>query len=181
MTIQRPYDLPATPISGMIGGYYRQVNLFPMEKYIQTDFPLYPGNEGAPVFSPSGQLVGMIATEFHIGGWPSVTFVIPADYVVDSAREIIQTGKRERGVFPGVVLALNEKGVLVSEVKQDSPYVDELQPGDIIIGINHLKDSDQLSLYYGLMNTKPNEKIRLQILRGDTNLELVLESSRITR
>ncbi|MGC9328248.1 MAG: trypsin-like peptidase domain-containing protein, partial [Candidatus Hinthialibacter sp.] len=58
MTIQRPYDLPSSPFSGIIGGYNRLLGLFEIEKYIQTDLPLYPGNEGAPVFSPSGQLVG---------------------------------------------------------------------------------------------------------------------------
>lgn len=176
MTIQRPYDLPASPISGMVGGYYRQLNLFRLEKYIQTDLPLYPGNEGAPVFSPSGQLVGMIAAEFRMGNWPGVTFVIPADYVAEAARELIERGYRDRGRFPGINLGMDDQGLMVTEVGSDSPYRGQVREGDLIVGLNGQSPKDLLSLHYDLVNVKPNEKVSLTILRGGRQMEVVLES-----
>jgi S1-C subfamily serine protease len=58
----------------------------------------------------------MMATEYHIGNWPGVTFVIPADIVADSATGILETGKRERGWISGVGLGQDGEGILVEEV-----------------------------------------------------------------
>ncbi|NPU97888.1 MAG: serine protease [Candidatus Omnitrophica bacterium] len=167
MTIQRPYDLPASPFSGMIGGYYRKMNLFEYERYIQTDLPFYPGNEGSPVFSPSGQLIGMIATEFHIGNFPGITLVTPAEIVVDSALSLIKTGKRERGWIPGMVLKQDEEGVLIEELDANSLAAESgLAVGDLIIGVGGERESQLWKIYYKILDTKPQDTIRLEVKRG---------------
>jgi len=167
MTIQRPYDLPASPFSGMIGGYYRKMNLFEYERYIQTDLPFYPGNEGSPVFSPSGQLIGMIATEFHIGNFPGITLVTPAEIVVDSALSLIKTGKRECGWIPGMVLKQDEEGVLIEELDANSLAAESgLAVGDLIIGVGGERESQLWKIYYKILDTKPQDTIRLEVKRG---------------
>ncbi|MFB3786725.1 MAG: S1C family serine protease [bacterium] len=167
MTIQRPYALPASPFSGMIGGYYRKMNLFEYERYIQTDLPFYPGNEGSPVFSPSGQLIGMIATEFHIGNFPGITLVTPAEIVVDSAQSIIKTGKRDRGWIPGMVLKQDEDGVLIEELADNSVAAESgLKEGDLIIGVGGERENQLWKIYYKILDTSPNETIRLEVKRG---------------
>ncbi len=179
MTIQRPYDLPATPTSGMIGGYYRRLNLFELERYIQTDIQLYPGNEGAPVFSPSGQLIGMLATDFNIGRWPSVTFVIPSDIVADSAKEIIKNGKRERGWIPGLELKQGLGGILVKDIDPHSLAAKSgLQKNDLIIKVDGEREHQVWNFVYHILDTKPNEKVELEIQRGEKRFMLAVETQK---
>ncbi len=179
MTIQRPYDLHATPFSGMIGGYYRRLNLFELERYIQTDLPLFPGNEGAPVFSPSGQLIGMIATEFHVGNWPRISFIIPSDLILDSATEIIEKGKKERGWIPGLEFKDALLGIIITELEKDSPAAKAgLKEGDNIVKFNGREVNQGIDLLYYILSTKPNEEVNMQIQRGTRHLEVVVETSR---
>lgn len=178
MTIQRPYDLPSSPFSGIIGGYNRLLGLFEIEKYIQTDLPLYPGNEGAPVFSPSGQLVGMMATEFHLGNWPGVTFIIPADIVADSALAIMEDGRRERGWISGVGLGQDEDGILVEDVVPRSPAaVSGLRKGDLIMGFNGIREKKVWNLIDHISKSKPNEIIRFDIKRGAQYYSIEIKTS----
>jgi len=141
MTIQRPYDLPASPFSGIIGGYYRTMKIFEIERYIQTDLPLYPGNEGSPIFSPSGQFIGMIATRYSVENWPSLTFAIPADIIYDSAKSLKENGKSERGWIPGLSVTLHNGRLVIDLVKSESPAADAgLQKGEQIIGFEGRSD-----------------------------------------
>ncbi len=179
LSIQRPFDMPASPVAGMVGGYYRKLNLFPLEKYIQTDIPLYPGNEGAPVFSPSGRLVGMIATEFHVGQSPGVTFVIPAEYIVNSANEIIETGFKQRGKIPGVQIQLGENGIEVLNVAQSSPYQKDLQKGDLIIGLDRAHTNNLMQIWEAIINTKPNQTLQLMLLRDNAKVEVSVQTQQI--
>ena len=178
MTIQRPYDLPTSPFSGMIGGYGRHLKLFELERFIQADIPLYPGNEGAPVFSPSGQLIGMMATEFHIGRWPGVAFIIPAEIVADSAEGIIRDGKREHGWIAGLALKPWVSGVLIEEIDQNSVARSAgLCEGDIIVGFNGDRvNNNPWDLVYRILKTKPNEQIKFQIQRGNSMMDVVVET-----
>lgn len=176
LSIQRPYNMPSSPYRGMIGGYYRKIGLFEMEKYIQTDLPLYPGNEGAPVFSPSGQLVGMIAREYHTGQAPGVTFVIPSEYITDSAQEIIDKGSIERGTIPGVQINLHEKGVVIDIVDPNSPYHQTLQRGDVILEVNGQDSSNFIEIFEILHNTKPGTTLLLKVLREDKPFEVSVEA-----
>ncbi len=178
IAIQRPYDLPASPFSGMIGGHKRGMKLFKIERYIQTDLPLYPHNEGAPVFSPSGLLVGMIASEYHVGNWPGLTFIIPADIVADSAKSIIAEGKRERGWIPGLDLVQLESGILVEKLAENSPAAKAgLKRGDFIIEFNEEKETNVLNLLYKIFHTKPDETVSMVIQRGPNRIYLEVKTT----
>lgn len=175
MSIQRPYNLPSTPVSGVIGGYYRKIGLFEIEKYIQSDLPLYPGNEGAPVFSPSGQLIGMIATEYHIGQSPGVTFVIPSEYITESAQEIIEKGSVERGIIPGVQIDLQDRGVVIDIVDPNSPYIQSLHKGDVILEINGQDSSSFVEVFEILHNSKPGTTLVLKVKRDSLLIDVPIE------
>ncbi len=166
MSIQRPYDLPASPFSGMIGGYNRRTNKFELERYIQTDIPLYPGNEGSPVFSPSGKLIGMLATDYYMGRWPSVTFMIPSEMIADSALSIIEHGKRERGWIPGLELRQSLGGILLEEVEEES-LADRsgFQKGDLIVGVDGQKEKQLWDLIYYILNSHPEQTLRFEVRR----------------
>jgi S1-C subfamily serine protease len=177
--IQSIYTLPPAPVRGMIGGYYRRLGLFELERYIQTDLPLYPGNEGSPVFSPSGQLVGMVATEYHLGQAPGISFVIPADYIVNSAQEIIKTGSKERGVIPGVEFSLQETGVYILNIDENSPYKQLLQEGDVILEVDGEDPNSLMEIYEILHNTKPGVHMQLKVKRGDAQIDFAVETQKV--
>ena len=168
LSIQCPYGLPASPYHGMIGGYYRRTKRFQLENYIQSSIQLYPGNEGAPVFSATGQLVGMIADRFQMEGYPSVTFLIPADMIVDSAKQIMQRGKRERGCISGLTIRQDKDGVQVYDVTANSVAAAAgLLRNDFIIGFQGKDVINVWQFQNEVFNTHPNETVRLQILRGN--------------
>jgi serine protease Do len=167
LSIQRPYNLPASPEPGMIGGFNRAMGIFDLEKYIQSNLRLYPGNEGAPVFGPAGQLVGMIAKEYRQGEWPGITFIIPADMIIDSALSIIETGERERGWIPGLVLRQEQNGIMIEHIEEGSPAIKAgLMKGDMIVGINGAKENNMYDFRNQLLSTKPHEPVNLLIQRG---------------
>lgn len=170
MTIQRPYDLPSSPFIGMIGGYYRTLKLFEIEQYIQTDLELFPGNEGAPVFSPSGQLIGMMATRFNVGNWPSLSFVIPANIVVDSANELIAKGERVRGWPNGLSIGIINHQLVIESVEEGSQADNAgIKRGDRIVGFEDIRDGDIHDLYFQLRMCKPNQEYSFVIERdGNT-------------
>ncbi|MDX9754147.1 MAG: S1C family serine protease [bacterium] len=169
MSIQRPYELPASPFSGMIGGYFRRTNWFELEQYIQSSVPLYPGNEGAPVFSPSGRLVGMIAGKYQVEGWPGISFLIPSEMVIDSAMEIIQSGARERGWIPGLDLQQSQNGILVQSIDAKSPAVKAgLKKGDLIIGFQDKEMKNKWQFLQALLETKPNQIVKIWVQRDNT-------------
>ncbi|MBZ0254787.1 S1C family serine protease, partial [bacterium] len=175
MTIQSPYTLPPSPYPGMIGGYYRRLKKFELERYIQTNLPLYPGNEGAPVLSPSGQLVGMMAAEYHAGG-PSVTFAIPADLVAESANEIIQKGDLVHGWLPGVELQQSAQGILIRNVDPHSHAANSgLKPGDVIVGFDGRQETQLWELLSSIIHANPEQFVRVDILRGPNRLQFQIQ------
>lgn len=182
MSIQRPYDLPASPFEGMIGGYYRRTKRFQLENYIQSSIQLYPGNEGAPVFSSSGKLVGMIGDKFQLEGWPGITFLIPADMVIDSAKNIIQKGKRERGCIPGLMIRQDQDGIQVYDVEANSlAAAAGLQRNDRILSFQGEDFKNVWHFQNALFNTQPNETVRLQIMRGKITRWIELKTALFDR
>ena len=174
MSIQWPYGLPPSPYSGMISGYDRQLSRFEVEYYIQTDLPLFPNNEGAPVFSPSGRLMGMMAGSFHVGDWPRVSFVIPAKIVADSAQQIIEhDGRLVRGWIPGASFQQHAQGILVDEIEPGSHASHiGLEEGDLIIGFQGREERELLDFLYRVMDTQPKESVRLDIVRDEKHVQL---------
>ena len=174
MSIQRPYTLPPSPYPGMIGGYHRRLNKFELERYIQTNLPLFPGNEGAPVLSPSGQLVGMMAAEF--GTSPSVTFAIPADLVADSANQIIEKGDLVHGWLPGIKLQQSAQGILILNVDPNSHAANSgLKPGDVIVGFDGRQETELWDLLSRILHANPEQFVRVEILRGPNRMQFQIQ------
>ncbi len=174
MTIQSPYTLPPSPFPGMIGGYHRKLGKFLLERYIQTNLPLFPGNEGAPVLSPSGQLVGMMAAAF--GASPSVTFAIPAEFIRDSARQIIEKGELVHGWLPGIKLQQTADGILILNVDPNSHAANSgLKPGDVIVGFDGTNEAQLWQFLSRIVNADPQQNMRIDILRGPNRLQFQIQ------
>ncbi|MGI6455168.1 MAG: S1C family serine protease [bacterium] len=170
LSIQRPYDLPASPFNGIIGGFDRTFGenaLFRIERYIQTDIDLYPGCEGSPLFSPTGHLVGMLVKDYGLGNAPMLSFAIPADIIADSALSILVDGKRERGEITGMHYQLAMEGLVVTDVEANTlAQRAGFREGDIIVGINDERFSQVLNLHFKILSLRPNMPIQVEVRRG---------------
>src|SRR4029434_3750477 len=85
----------------LISGLERQIespNGFSIDKVIQTDAPVNPGNSGGPLLNAKGQVVGVNSQIYsRSGGYMGLSFAIPADVAVKVADQIKTHGKVQHG------------------------------------------------------------------------------------
>ncbi len=168
-------------------------------EYLQLGNSVLPGNSGAGVFNVNGELVGIVSfalksgfdmgisesksvmkKEIRLKMSPELGFsvgmmgpgvVIPADRMMDLAREIIEKGKVERG-WLGVFIKENAKGVAVTGVVEDSPAKkSRIKEGDVITKYGEKQVKDLGSFIDMVKNTKPGEKVQVYVLRKKKTLK----------
>jgi len=152
VAIGNPFGLGQTVTSGIVSALGRTgLNIENYEDFIQTDASINPGNSGGALVNLRGELVGVnTAIIAPNGGNVGIGFAIPSNMVQQVVSHLVQFGKVQRGSL-GVVLQeldpklaaafglnSNIKGVVVTEVKDDSPAQHaNLMPGDVITAINN--------------------------------------------
>ena len=171
---------------------------------IQTDASINPGNSGGPLLDTQGRMIG-ITTIIHspTGGSVGVGFAVPVNTARRVVNELIQHGRVRRGwidatlvqLFPSLVrharLPVNT-GLLVSRtrrgglaeragLRQGSEPVQHGRSviylgGDIITSINGVSINTLSDLYSALEESRPGDRARLEIIRGDAphTLEITL-------
>lgn len=170
---------------------------------IQTDTPINPGNSGGPLINLNGQVVGVNSQIIsETGSNSGVGFAIPSDLVVRVANELINNGEVRYSyigigggdvsltVMEALGLANNQRGVVVSNVLQNTPaqqaglesprFVgtganERLVGADIIIAINGEETPSMASLIsYLARNTRPGDTVTLTVLRDGQQLQIPL-------
>jgi serine protease Do len=156
LAIGSPFGFDQTVTSGIISALGRNDAhiLDPRgdsyEDFIQTDASINPGNSGGPLVDLDGKVIGInaaIATASRSSA--GIGFAIPIDMAANLADRLIKDGKVTRAMIGVSLQALTPaiakqlgldpktKGVLVGEVKPDSPGAKAgLQQGDVITGFN---------------------------------------------
>jgi S1-C subfamily serine protease len=170
---------------------------------IQTDAAINPGNSGGPLLNSMGQMVG-IATTIHstTGTSSGVGFAIPVDTAIAIIPDLIKYGKVVRGWLDATLVQLEpnivnyaslpiNNGLLVSQVRsggkaekgglkggtQKVQYGESIiyLGGDIIVAINGEKIADYADLYSALVNTRPTESVKVEVMRKQERKELKIE------
>jgi S1-C subfamily serine protease len=170
---------------------------------IQTDAAINPGNSGGPLLNSMGQMVG-IATTIHstTGTSSGVGFAIPVDTAIAIIPDLIKYGKVVRGWLDATLVQLEPNivnyaslpitnGLLVSQVRsggkaekgglkggtQKVQYGESIiyLGGDIIVAINGEKIADYADLYSALVNTRPSESVKVEVMRKQERKELKIE------
>jgi serine protease Do len=154
IAVGNPMGLSHTVTQGIISALGRDQfgnkrSTYSIENFIQTDAAINPGNSGGGLFNLNGSLIGintLIATTS--GGFQGYGFAIPIDIVKATAKDLIETGKVNRGYIGAAVLNLDDKfakhlglskveGVLIQDVTSNSPAQKAgIQPEDVILKIN---------------------------------------------
>jgi serine protease Do len=154
---------------------------------LQTDAAINSGNSGGPLVNLSGQVIGIntaIATSAN-----SIGFSIPINAAKGLLRGVLDTGKVERaflgvnfvGVSPEIAKEYNLKATKGAYVYSDSANpvsvggpADKagIKAGDVITKIDdHIVGGvANLSSVIGLY--RPEEVVKITIVRGDQTLEL---------
>lgn len=115
------------------------------QNFIQTDASINPGNSGGALVNLRGELVGINTMIFSpSGGNVGIGFAIPTDLTSEVMKQLITTGKVQRGnlgvqvqaITPRIAQLLKLKdssGVVVTGVSDGSAAEHAgLQPGDVL-------------------------------------------------
>ncbi len=102
MAIGTPYSMEyrGTMTSGTISAIDRlQVirndsgTVNKVQKFIQTDTSVNPGNSGGPLFNTKGEVIGIVAMKISGSNYEGMGFAIPIESVTDIIDDVIRNGK----------------------------------------------------------------------------------------
>ena len=160
IAVGNPYGLSHTVTMGIVSAVGRaNVGIADYEDFIQTDAAINPGNSGGALVNTRGELVGINTAIFSTsGGYQGIGFAIPSNMAKNVMNSLIKHGKVVRGWLGVTIQDLTpelskhfdikaEKGVLISDVVEDSPAEKAgLKRGDLIIKYDEreVKDTNNL-------------------------------------
>ncbi len=174
IAVGNPFGLGNTVTSGIISAKGRVIGAGQYDDFLQTDAAINPGNSGGPLFTMSGEVVG-INTAIVAQG-QGIGFATP----INMAKEILpqlKTGKVIRGwlgiMIQDITPELAEsfgttatKGVIVADVVAGSPAEKSgLKRGDIVQTLNGkpVENANQLSRSVAAL--PPESKATLEVIR----------------
>lgn len=184
-----------TVTSGIISGVGRPVTTEDgfteaerLKDVLQTDAAINPGNSGGPLVDVEGRVIGINTAV--AGGAENIGFAIPVNQAKAGITSIERTGKLQKAylgvryldINPELVkqldLKLNEGALLTSS--GDSPAVlpgtpaaaAGLAEGDIITKVNGEAVTHKRSFATLIGKYLPGDKMRLNVRRGDQDIEI---------
>lgn len=151
--------------------------------YVQMDASINPGNSGGPVLDLQGDVVA-IANAVNVAG-QGIGFAVPIDIAKAVLPHLQAYGHVRRGWMgidvkdysPEVAeeygLAPSARGIVVSEVRQDSPGARAgLRKGDVIVGMGTRRVDRAHSLRWQVAVRGVGKTVVLQVRRGQQPLKL---------
>ena len=180
LAIGNPFGLSQTVTMGIVSAVGRaNVGIVDYEDFIQTDAAINPGNSGGALVNLKGELIGINTAIFtRSGGYMGIGFAIPSNMAKFIQASLTEHGKVIRG-WLGVSIqdltadlqeqfdAPDQRGVLVSDVVEDSPAEEGgLKRGDIIRQYDSYEVKDSRHLRSLVAETRPNASVTIQVLRN---------------
>ena len=186
LAIGSPFGFENTVTAGIVSAKARE-SREALTPFIQTDVAVNPGNSGGPLYNLRGEVVGVNSQIFSgNGGYLGISFAIPMNIVMNTANQLIKTGKINRGriavvigpVSKDLVEALglvNDKGALVQDVEKGGP-ADKggLLAQDIIQKINGKAMDSNSDVVRTVAAVAPGTKIALTVWRKGAIRELTV-------
>ncbi|KPL04002.1 MAG: hypothetical protein AMJ90_02485 [candidate division Zixibacteria bacterium SM23_73_2] len=193
IAVGNPYGFDRTVSFGIISGIGRvlpnlPVEIQPINEFIQTDAAIDPGSSGGPLVNLKGEVIGINSVWVGRGQG----FTIPINTAIEVKDKLLLSGTIERGWIGIEIQPLNRdlaryfedeglEGIIVSDVEPDSPAeASGLLSGDIIIEyqgerVKAEKDEDLNKFNLLISQTKPEDKAKLKIKRGENLIEMEVE------
>lgn len=187
VAIGNPFGLSGSFTFGTVSALGREGVIPGLQRFIQTDVAVNPGNSGGPLLNIRGQAIGVnTAIRSQSGGYEGISFAIPINTAKDIADQLFQKGTIDRG-FLGLVpqeldavsrrsLRLGEKeGVVVSSLEPKGPAEKSgLLQGDIITKVDGKIISTPLELTTVIASKAPKTGVEIEIMRNGVRQKIVV-------
>lgn len=187
--IGSPFGLQHTITSGIVSAVRQSLPIEGRDyrDLIQTDAAINRGNSGGPLCNMKGEVIGVnTAIYAPTGVFSGVGFAIPINNAKAILNDLIKKGKVVRGWLGVEIGPVNEiiarefslpdtNGVLVNDVMKDSPAAKAgLRRGDVIREFGGKEVKDASSLQDLVSATRPNTKVKLDVIRDGKRTSLTL-------
>ena len=188
IAIGNPYGLVGSLTTGIVSAEGRTIQEdytnFSVANIIQTSTPINPGNSGGPLLDAVGNVVGI--TTAIVSDSQGLGFAIPSNTIMREIASLITTGSYQMHSYMGIHVtdmsydvAQQQHsnvtyGVLIptdntqSIIDPNGPSNGKLQQGDIIIGMNGTKitNNDAMASYLD-GNTLPGDTVVITVMRSN--------------
>ena len=186
VAIGNPFGLSSTFTFGAVSGLGRDGVLPGLQRFIQSDVAVNPGNSGGPLLNIKGQAVGInTAIRSQGGGYEGISFAIPINVAQNIAEQLFSSGTIERG-FLGIVpqelddisrksLGLeNNEGILVSSLESRGPAANSgIKQGDIITKVDSEIISTPAHLTEIIASKPPTSSVEIEVLRSGQRTNII--------
>ena len=185
LAIGSPFGFENSATAGIVSAKSRSLPDGSYVPFIQTDVAVNPGNSGGPLFNMAGEVIGINSQIYsRSGGYQGLSFAIPIDVAMNIERQIVTTGKVQRGRLGVSIQEVNQAlaesfglketaGALVGQVEKDSPAAKAgLETGDIILGVNgkEIRSSGELPAIVATI--PPGDTAKLQVWRKGSTRDI---------
>jgi len=147
--IGSPFNFEQSVTAGIVSAKGRTNRAQQYVPFIQTDVAINRGNSGGPLLNMDGEVIGINSWILSSsGGYIGLSFSIPVEVAVSTAKQLRETGKVERGLLGVIVGAVTREmaealgldrpvGALVNDVTADgSADRAGIKPGDVILAFD---------------------------------------------
>jgi S1-C subfamily serine protease len=196
LAIGNPFGLDRTLTTGVISGLQRPIraqNGRQIEGAIQTDASINPGNSGGPLLDSHGRMIGINSQiESPSGASAGVGFAIPVNIAKRIVPQLLKNGYVQRpklGIVPRDVESLGSQvrlpvsyGTMIWQVQPGGPAANaglrglvqtddgDIELGDIIIGIEGEKISNNDDLLRALDKHQIGEAVNVEVMRNGRSM-----------
>ena len=186
LALGNPLNLNHTITQGIISGKSRYLRGVSIERLLQSDAVIQPGNSGGPLLNLDGEIIGINnAIMSRTGMWQGTSFAIPSNDAARISSQLIEMGRVVRG-YLGISMEDVRRfreisrrydlsvpaGVLVTFVVPNSPAdVAGVHRLDVVTHIDgvRLNSPDHL---LRLITAKPvDSEVDLEVVRLDDEKE----------
>jgi serine protease Do len=178
LAVGNPFSLGNSATAGIVSAYNRDLGENFVD-YIQIDAPINRGNSGGPTFDTYGRVIGVNTAIFSpSGGSVGIGFDIPADVAASVTKQLISTGKIQRGYIGATIQPLStemadsfglggRKGAVVADVVPSGPAQKAgVQSGDVVVGVNGHPINSYTEMTREVAKVPAGEVARLDVIRG---------------
>ncbi|HXV00842.1 MAG TPA: Do family serine endopeptidase [Caulobacteraceae bacterium] len=177
LAVGNPFSLGSTATAGIVSAYNRDLGENFVD-YIQIDAPVNRGNSGGPTFDTYGRVIGVNTMIFSpSGGSVGIGFDIPADVAASVTKQLIATGKIQRGYIGATIQPLSDemadsfglggrKGAVVADVVPNGPAQRAgVLSGDVVVAVNGRPINSYTEMTREVAKVPAGEVARLDVFR----------------
>jgi putative serine protease PepD len=174
VAIGYPLGLDRTATAGIVSGLERQIsapNGFSIDKVIQTDAAVNPGNSGGPLLNARGEVIGVnsqIATAGGGEGNVGIAFAIPVN-TVKEVLPALESGNAPEHAYLGLQTSdtQNGEGAQIAQATPNGPAEKAgLQAGDVVVKVDGQAITGANDVAAAIEDNKPGDKVEVTVKRG---------------